>query len=86
MQDKDNYNESKADTAKFNLKTVNQGNEDIGGNPIQVTDKTDGTVISPENSTISKIYGDNFTLELDGGDTDETPIFVSSNPDIAIVV
>ncbi len=85
VQDKDNYNESKADTAKFNLKTVNQGNEDIGGNPIQVTDKTDGTVISPENSTISKIYGDNFTLELDGGDTDETPIFVSSNPDIAIV-
>ena len=85
VQDKDNYNESKADTAKFNLKTVNQGNEDIGGNPIQVTDKTDGTVISPENSTISKIYGDNFTLELDGGDTDEAPIFVSSNPDIAIV-
>ncbi|MDE7123879.1 MAG: Ig-like domain-containing protein, partial [Eubacterium sp.] len=67
------------------MTTVNQGNEDIGGNPIQITDKSDDTVISPENSTLSKIYGDTFTLELDGGDTDETPTFVSSNPDIATV-
>ena len=85
VQDKDNYNKSQADSVKFNIKTVDQGNEDNGGKPIEVTDNTSGEVIPADNSQLEKIYGDKFTLTLEGGDTDETPVYVSSNPDVAIV-
>ncbi len=85
VQDKDNYNKSQADSVKFNIKTVDQGNEDNGGKPIKVTDNTSGEVIPADNSQLEKIYGDKFTLTLEGGDTDETPVYVSSNPDVAIV-
>ena len=85
VQDKDNYNKSQADSVKFNIKTVDQGNEDNGGKPIKVTDNTSAEVIPADNSQLEKIYGDKFTLTLEGGDTDETPVYVSSNPDVAIV-
>ena len=85
VQDKDNYNKSDADSVSFDIQTVDQGNEAIGGQPIEVTDNTSGEVIPADNSCLDKIYGDTFTLELTGGDTDETPVYVSSNPDVAVV-
>ena len=85
VQDKDNYNGSETEKANFNLTTVDQGKEEIGGKPIEITDDTDGTVIPADNSELEKIYGDKFTLTLDGGDTDEKPVYTSSNPEVAVV-
>ena len=38
VQDKDNYNKSDADSVSFDIQTVDQGNEAIGGQPIEVTE------------------------------------------------
>ncbi|WP_434311342.1 YDG domain-containing protein [Hominifimenecus sp. rT4P-3] len=82
---KGNYTKSKAEPASIEISPVDQGQEDIGGTPIQVTDSTDGGVVPPDGSELEKVYGDTFTLELTGGDTTEKPTYVSSNPDIATV-
>ncbi|WP_052466399.1 Ig-like domain-containing protein [Beduini massiliensis] len=79
-----NYNESTGDPVELEVTPVDQGDETIGGNPIIITDKTDDTVIVP-GSELDKIYGDQFQLELEGGDTDEAPIYSSSDESIAIV-
>ncbi len=79
-----NYNESTAEPVELEVTPVDQGDETIGGNPIIVTDKTEDTIVEPD-SELDKIYGDDFQLELKGGDTDETPIYSSSDESIAIV-
>ena len=85
VEDKDNYNGSKSDAAEIELLTVDQGNEDKGGKPIKVTDTSDDTEIPADNSKLDKIYGDSFQIKLEGGDTEETPVFESSDPSIAVV-
>ncbi len=85
VEDKGNYSESRSDNTEIEIFTVDQGNEDKGGTPIKVTDTSDDSEIPSDNSKLDKIYGDSFQLKLEGGDTAETPVFESSNPDIATV-
>ena len=76
-----NYKESKVDSEKIQVTPVNQGDINKGGTPIKVTDMSENRVVAP-GDILDKIYGDDFHLKLEGRDTDNKPIYSSSNEDV----
>ncbi len=81
--DDTNYTTSEATPVKFKVTPVDQGDEEKGKTPIEVTVDDKQTV---DGERIEKVYGDeDLKIELTKGDTDIKPIYKSSDESIATV-